>query len=114
MQVTSELDKYDYELPKQLIAQEPVENRTDARLMVVDRQTQRNFAPSCARSAGTAARRRLPGGERYAGGSGAAGRLSHSTQGALGRVVFVGRAQRRVADALQSAGQTGAGRNRFN
>jgi S-adenosylmethionine:tRNA ribosyltransferase-isomerase len=38
MQVTSELDKYDYELPKHLIAQEPVENRTDARLMLVDRK----------------------------------------------------------------------------
>ncbi|HEY2828385.1 MAG TPA: S-adenosylmethionine:tRNA ribosyltransferase-isomerase, partial [Pirellulales bacterium] len=35
--VTSELDKYDYELPKQLIAQEPPANRTDARLMLVDR-----------------------------------------------------------------------------
>jgi S-adenosylmethionine:tRNA ribosyltransferase-isomerase len=37
MQVTSELDKYDYDLPKHLIAQEPVANRTDARLMLVDR-----------------------------------------------------------------------------
>ncbi len=34
----SELDQYDYELPGQLIAQSPVANRTDARLLVVDRQ----------------------------------------------------------------------------
>jgi S-adenosylmethionine:tRNA ribosyltransferase-isomerase len=38
MQVTSELDEYDYDLPKQLVAQEPLENRTDARLMLVDRK----------------------------------------------------------------------------
>ena len=36
----SELDAYDYELPKHLIAQEPLANRTDARLMVVRRDTQ--------------------------------------------------------------------------
>jgi len=33
----SELDKYDYDLPKHLIAQEPLAHRADARLMVVDR-----------------------------------------------------------------------------
>ena len=33
----SELAKYDYELPKELIAQQPVVCRTDARLLVVDR-----------------------------------------------------------------------------
>ncbi|MCG8586768.1 MAG: tRNA preQ1(34) S-adenosylmethionine ribosyltransferase-isomerase QueA, partial [Pirellulales bacterium] len=33
----SELDAYDYELPKHLIAQQPLSNRTDARLMVVRR-----------------------------------------------------------------------------
>ena len=33
----SELDAYDYELPRQLIAQEPLANRADARLLVVDR-----------------------------------------------------------------------------
>ncbi len=38
MQTTSELDRYDYDLPKQLVAQEPLENRTDARLMLVDRK----------------------------------------------------------------------------
>ena len=37
MAATSELDKYDYELPKHLVAQEALENRADARLMVVDR-----------------------------------------------------------------------------
>jgi S-adenosylmethionine:tRNA ribosyltransferase-isomerase len=35
---TDELASYSYELPKHLIAQEPVRNRTDARLMVVDRK----------------------------------------------------------------------------
>jgi S-adenosylmethionine:tRNA ribosyltransferase-isomerase len=34
----SELDQYDYELPKHLIAQQPVLSRIDARLMVVDRK----------------------------------------------------------------------------
>jgi S-adenosylmethionine:tRNA ribosyltransferase-isomerase len=34
----SELDQYDYELPRHLIAQEPVISRIDARLMVVDRK----------------------------------------------------------------------------
>ena len=29
---------YDYELPKELIAQFPAENRADARLMVIDRE----------------------------------------------------------------------------
>lgn len=33
----SEIDRYDYELPKHLIAQQPLENRSDARLLVVDR-----------------------------------------------------------------------------
>lgn len=33
----SELDQYDYELPRQLVAQEPLQKRSDARLMVVDR-----------------------------------------------------------------------------
>ena len=33
----SELDKYDYKLPKELIAQHPLERRPDARLLVVDR-----------------------------------------------------------------------------
>ncbi|HTQ38885.1 MAG TPA: tRNA preQ1(34) S-adenosylmethionine ribosyltransferase-isomerase QueA [Pirellulales bacterium] len=35
--MTTELDHYDYDLPKHLIAQEPVANRADARLMLVDR-----------------------------------------------------------------------------
>lgn len=35
----SELSHYDYELPASLIAQSPLPNRADARLMVVDRQT---------------------------------------------------------------------------
>jgi S-adenosylmethionine:tRNA ribosyltransferase-isomerase len=34
------LSDYDYELPKELIAQQPLANRSDARLMVVDRQEQ--------------------------------------------------------------------------
>jgi S-adenosylmethionine:tRNA ribosyltransferase-isomerase len=33
----SELDAYDYQLPKELIAQEPLPVRSDARLMLVDR-----------------------------------------------------------------------------
>jgi S-adenosylmethionine:tRNA ribosyltransferase-isomerase len=33
----SELDQYDYELPRRLIAQAPLANRADARLLVVDR-----------------------------------------------------------------------------
>ena len=36
----SELDAYDYVLPKDLIAQEPIAERSDARLMVVDRSRQ--------------------------------------------------------------------------
>jgi S-adenosylmethionine:tRNA ribosyltransferase-isomerase len=36
----SELEDYDYELPKHLIAQEPLANRSDARLMVVRRDEQ--------------------------------------------------------------------------
>ena len=35
----SEMDRYDFELPKQLIAQHPRSNRTDARLMLVDRRS---------------------------------------------------------------------------
>lgn len=34
----SELDQYNYELPTELIAQHPLPQRTDARLMIVDRQ----------------------------------------------------------------------------
>lgn len=33
----SELDQYDYDLPPELIAQHPLRNRSDARLLVVDR-----------------------------------------------------------------------------
>ena len=36
----SELDQYDYELPRQLIAQRPAAARVDARLLVVDRGQQ--------------------------------------------------------------------------
>src|SRR5208283_939619 len=36
----SELDQYDYELPRHLIAQQPVPSRVDARLLVVDRKQQ--------------------------------------------------------------------------
>ena len=35
----SEVDRYDYELPKDLIAQQPVAQRVDARMMVVRRAT---------------------------------------------------------------------------
>ncbi len=34
----SELDAYDFELPKELIAQHPLANRADARLLIVDRR----------------------------------------------------------------------------
>lgn len=34
---------FDYHLPRELIAQQPLRNRTDARLMVVDRQRQKIF-----------------------------------------------------------------------
>ena len=33
----SEIDRYDYELPRRLIAQSPLPNRADARMLVVDR-----------------------------------------------------------------------------
>ena len=36
----SEIDQYDYELPRHLIAQQPARRRTDARLLVVDRKRQ--------------------------------------------------------------------------
>jgi len=35
-----DINEYDYELPKHLIAQRPLPNRADARLMVVDRRSQ--------------------------------------------------------------------------
>jgi len=35
----SELDQYDYALPQELIAQQPLKNRADARLLVVDRKS---------------------------------------------------------------------------
>lgn len=35
--MASELDSYDYKLPAELIAQQPLTNRSDSRLMVVDR-----------------------------------------------------------------------------
>ena len=37
--MTSPLDQYDYTLPRELIAQEPLHCRSDARLMLVDRST---------------------------------------------------------------------------
>ena len=37
----SELDQYDYELPRELIAQEPLATRSDSRLMLVERSTGR-------------------------------------------------------------------------
>ncbi|MBC8350755.1 MAG: tRNA preQ1(34) S-adenosylmethionine ribosyltransferase-isomerase QueA [Planctomycetes bacterium] len=36
----AEIDHYDYELPKELIAQQPLAQRADARMLVVDRQQQ--------------------------------------------------------------------------
>lgn len=36
----AEIDHYDYELPKELIAQQPLQRRADARLLVVDRRHQ--------------------------------------------------------------------------
>lgn len=35
----SELDAYDYDLPKELIAQQPLPNRSDSRMLVVERAT---------------------------------------------------------------------------
>ncbi|MFN9913963.1 MAG: S-adenosylmethionine:tRNA ribosyltransferase-isomerase, partial [Pirellulaceae bacterium] len=35
-----DLQAYDYDLPRELIAQEPLANRSDARLLVVDRLQQ--------------------------------------------------------------------------
>lgn len=35
----SEMDEYDFDLPRELIAQHPLANRTDARLMLVNRHT---------------------------------------------------------------------------
>ncbi len=35
----SELDQYDFDLPRELIAQHPLANRSDSRLMLVNRQT---------------------------------------------------------------------------
>ncbi len=35
----SDLEQYDYDLPRELIAQQPLAKRSDARLMVVDRRT---------------------------------------------------------------------------
>ncbi len=34
----NELDRYDYDLPREQIAQEPLANRSDAKLMVIDRR----------------------------------------------------------------------------
>lgn len=39
--MNSRVPFFEYELPRHLVAQEPLRNRTDARLMVVDRQHQR-------------------------------------------------------------------------
>ena len=36
----TEIDLYDYELPRERIAQDPLSTRSDARLMLVDRSTQ--------------------------------------------------------------------------
>jgi len=36
----AEIDQYDFDLPKDLIAQHPLANRSDSRLMVIDRQRQ--------------------------------------------------------------------------
>ena len=36
----SDLEAYDYHLPRELIAQQPLSHRADARLMVVDRAAQ--------------------------------------------------------------------------
>jgi len=38
---SSELDAYDFELPRELIAQEPPTHRTDSRMMLIDRSTGR-------------------------------------------------------------------------
>ncbi len=37
--IPNELDKYDFELPRELIAQEPSTHRTDSRMMVIHRST---------------------------------------------------------------------------
>ncbi len=38
--MAAEIDQYNYDLPRQLIAQQPAASRVDARLLVVDRQRQ--------------------------------------------------------------------------
>ena len=40
LQSMSEIDQYDYDLPRDLIAQTPLTRRADARLLIVDRATQ--------------------------------------------------------------------------
>ena len=35
----NEIDQYDYDLPRELIAQDPLATRSDSRLMLVDRQS---------------------------------------------------------------------------
>ena len=39
--MASELEQYDYDLPRELIAQWPVSQRSDSRLLVIDRDSQR-------------------------------------------------------------------------
>ena len=46
---------FDYELPRELVAQEPLRNRVDARLMVVDRAAAGDRAFPYSRPAGIAA-----------------------------------------------------------
>ena len=41
MTIEDDIQRYDYPLPKELIAQRPVACRSDARMMVVTRATQR-------------------------------------------------------------------------
>ena len=38
--MAAEIDQYNYDLPRQLIAQQPAASRVDARLLVVDRRRQ--------------------------------------------------------------------------
>ena len=81
---------FDYDLPPELVAQEPLRNRADARLMIVDRAAAAidhahvRDLPEILRP------RRPPGPERHAGDSRPAPRAADSKPAAGGRGCFSG------------------------
>ena len=97
----SELDQYDYDLPKELIAQSPAVCRTDARLLVVDRRRKSLEHTPHSRSARDPAPERLPGDQRHAGGARPAGGPASQHGRPLGRAVPGGKSRRPVAGAVQ-------------